>query len=148
MSTSINTIVTGIKGLISTSLGSSYISLPYAYDINNNSKIVAKGYSVIPQGLSEVDGVSRSIYVDQTFQIIVNDKYLSSTTNDTAKQDLIMGLYNKMLDIYQSIVVNKAGAPSIVLIVNNMSIGDPEILEDNDFVSLRMDINVKHRYNF
>lgn len=148
MSSHVSNIISGLKTVISTTLGSTYAELPFGYNIDDNSKIVArKGYSCKPSGTSEVDGINKVYTVDQGFEIILNDVFLSSSTNDSAKRSAIISLYDKIFDIYVEIVKQKAGNPANVMIVNNMSIEEPEIFEEADFATIRMRLNIKHRFS-
>jgi len=146
MSTHITDITASIKSIVAITLGSTYAELPFAYNITQNAKIVGrKGYTVIPQGLNETDSVNQYYTVNQNYEIVLNDVFLPSGSNDSSKRTAIISLYDKMLDIYSAIVKQKAGHSS-VMIANNMSIKDPEIEENNDFVTSRMSFNIKHRF--
>jgi hypothetical protein len=144
----INDIATALKTTTGTYLGSDYAELPFAYRIENNSKIVAKGYTVIPKEASEEVTTNRAILVNQKFQIIINDCFLSSNASDSNKRAGIIALCDKLVGLYVEVAKNKGGLPGIIVIVSDMSIDDPEILEDNDFVCLRLNFSIKHRYNF
>lgn len=146
--THISDLVTNIKNIVSSVLGQNYAELPFGYDITQNSKIVGrKGYAVLPLGTNEVESINRAFTIDQTYEIILNDVFLPSSTNDSSKRIAIITLYDLMCDIYKELVIQKAGY-SQTLNIYNMTIGDPETYEDSDFVTLRMKVSIKHRYNF
>jgi hypothetical protein len=144
----ISTIISAIKSQAATFLGSTYSELPYAYNIAQNSKAVAKkGYTVRPLATSEYEYTNRTVSFDQNFEFILNDIYLPSTSNDSAKRSAIIALYDKALSLYALMVSTRLGS-NLVILVNNMSISEPEVLEESDYVTIRMVFSVKHKYNF
>ena len=149
MSAHITTILTGIKTIVASELGSTYSELPFAYDVSANSGVRdRKGYAVILLDASESSSTTRMATIDQQFQVILHEFFLSSQSGDSNKNSVIVSLYEKMLNIYASLISNKAGASSVVMIVDGVSIDTPEVMDDKDFITLRMTFNVKHRYSF
>jgi hypothetical protein len=144
----VSDIITAIKTVASTFLGSTYSELPYGYKVEQNSKAVAKkGYTVKPRASTEDGYINRTVSVNQNFEFVLNDIYLPSSSNDTAKKSAIIALYDKMISLYVQMVSTKLNS-SVVMQVSNMFIGEPEIIEESDYVTIRMTFTVKHRYNF
>lgn len=144
----VSDIISAIKTLSGTYLGNTYSELPYGYNIAQNSKAVAKkGYSIRPMGSSEDTFINRTVTVNHNFEMILNDVYLASSSSDSAKRTAIIDLYDKMLGLYVQMVSTRLNS-SVVMQVHNMSISSPEVLEESDYVTIRMTFAVKHRYNF
>ena len=122
-----------------------YSELDHIYDIEkNNLNNNTDRYGVAVSGLVSVSGAIKASTVDQTFQVILTQGYVSSQDDDTRIRTAINELHDKMDDILADTYNKKAGLPQIVLNVFLDSTSEPEILEDN-VVALRMDLIVKYR---
>ena len=125
-----------------------YSALKYYYDISKNDfKGNTLRYGVIPKSADSEVGVVRAVTITQEFQIILTDDYRNTPKNDQSLQSNIKALYDKMDDVLHSLYMTKLGVPSIVLLTTLNGIEEPEILEENKVVALRMNISVRYRRN-
>ncbi len=148
MSTDVANIKSGIITRISTVLGSGYSVLGYATDINKNSfKASNNRYAVLANGISQTEdkGLLGSFTVEQNFEVILTNSYAQDRAGDSSKVESGVTLMDQSLLLYKDIVEAKAGTPSIVLLVNNMSMDQAEYLEEDNVVIIRMTFGVTYR---
>lgn len=145
MSSLVTTIISGIEARLAAVL-TAYDPLRYYFDLakndyaGNNSR-----YAVIPKEVEAQAGVIRSVTVNQDFQIVLTNGYRNNPKSDTDLQAVVKDLYDKMDDVLHDLFLTKLGSPSIVLLVTLNSIEEPEILEENKVIALRMNMNVRYR---
>jgi hypothetical protein len=142
---SVSAIVTGLKSVIETTL-TSFEELNFAVETQDNPRRTSENrYAVLPLGINEVEGRNLEVTVDQTFKIKFTNNYNRNSTNDTSKQSVINSLLDNMLTVYAAIVKGKAGAPSSVMNVYNMSVENPIDMKENELIILEMSFLIRHR---
>ena len=145
MSSLVTDIITGIETRLAAVL-TTYDPLRYYFDITKNDYAGNNNrYAVVPKEVETQVGVVRSVTVNQDFQIILTSGYRNNPKSDTDLQAVIKDLYDKMDDVLNDLYLTKLGAPSIVLLLTLSGIEEPEILEDNKVIALRMNIKVRYR---
>ena len=144
MSTPITTLVSGIETKCSAYLGSSYSKIDYGIDVSKNrSRGAMKRYAVLPSGAAQVDSIG-NLVMDQIFSVKLTDGYNPGKVNDHTIQDITNSLYDKIYSLYEYLVDNKCGAASLVMNTFDLSVGDPEYL-DEEVVIIEFSFVVKHR---
>ena len=147
MSNLVDQIITGIEKRASIVL-SSYNPLRYYYDLEKNDyKGNSKRYAVLPMAAENQDGVTRSVTIEQEFQIVLTDNYTNDAKSDTDLQEVIKSLYDQQDDLLNDLALTKLGVSSIVLLVVFKGFEEPEILEESKTTALRMNISVRYRRN-
>lgn len=146
MAAIVTTILTNMLSTISTTLGAGYQELRHVYDVTKNDIRTAKlAYGVRPlSALSSDPGMLRAYTVDQSFEIILSDT-ITRGASDAERTTAIGTMFDKADEIFKVLVNTKAGAASYVLVVNNPAMSEPEFLEDNQIVLLRMQLNIRYR---
>lgn len=127
-------------------LSTGWTELKYKFSVNLNSfRDNAQRYGCIPQGMSAVEGVTRSYTVDQTFQLILTTEYVNKQ-NDSALQTSTFLLYDKMDAILKDLYLTKITlGTSIILNTPTFDIEAPEVLDEENVVALRLNLTVKYR---
>jgi len=142
----VSDITANLKTLMGTLLGVEYGELPHATVIEKNSfKNGSKKYGVLPKSLDEVDGVTCAVTADQNFDLILTDSYGGKSLNDTDKQEKTIALQELAFSVYKEIINTKAGTPAIVIHTKDLSVKDPEYLEENHIVVITATVTIKYR---
>jgi phosphotransferase system IIB component len=138
-------ITTGIEDRLAAVL-TDFSPLRFYYDIEKNDyKGNTNRYGVIPQEIESQSGVTRSVTVNQTFQIVLTTDYRNDPKSDMDLQTKVKELYNKMDELTHDLVLTKVGVPSIILLITLSGYEAPEILEEHKVIALRMDLTVRYR---
>lgn len=145
MSSNATTLISTIKTRVAQVLGATYSEIAYALDLSKNSfKGNFKRYGVLAKGSSETSSVNRYVTIDQTFELILTDSFMNTAMSDSLEQAKGPSLHDLAFDIYRDLVNSKAGSPSFVLLVNNLSISEPETMDGN-VVVVKATFNIKYR---
>jgi len=136
----------GMTSEIATTLGVNYKELPYIYDVaKNNFKTSKSRYGVRPLSTSEINGVVKATTHQQSFEVVLTEGYNESAISDSRIQAQALDAFENMHTLYKQIVLSKAGVPNSVLLVGNLTISEPEILEEDKVLVLRATIDVLYR---
>lgn len=145
MAATSSSIFDGIKTIVAANAGATFQELAYVINVEKNDlRRIKNGYGVRYLEANPSDGVTRHYTLDQRFEIIL-------TTSNPRKNDdsgLLSStstLYDLIDDIFKDLVNSKVGLPSLVLLVYQPTISEPEYLNDNDFIVLRHQVTVKYR---
>jgi len=144
----ISTIVTGIETRVAAVLGSSYSEMAYIANPNDNSfRGSSNKYGVQAGDItqSEDKGVTRSFTVTQNFHIKLTTDYASSNTGDSVKLAAEVTLLEKHLEIYKDLVNTRCGASSTVIQTLDLSVDEPEYLDDNNVILTTGSVSVVYR---
>lgn len=130
--TQVRTIVDSLTTLTDTFLGVDYTELKYKHIIEDNSELGAsKKFGVIAQDVNEVSGALGFVTVNQNYEITLTDKYKTLKGGDESKDNARIRLQDLSLNLYNEIIKQKAGSPSIVINVLDLSSVLEELEEDN-----------------
>lgn len=112
--------------------GPEYNKLKYLDDINKNSFGQGHGerYGVRPGITPEFDGVTKHLTYTQTFQFVLTKGFCNDGVSDTDQYEAFLDLHEIALTFNNKVINTKAGLPSRVLNVVNLSLADPVFLED------------------
>lgn len=109
----------------------------------NDLRSAEKSFAVRHLAANTADGVQRYYTMDHGFEVMVSRVFVDRL-DDIQIQEVINELYSKLDDIITEALIKKLGLPSIVMIVSDPSISEPEVLE-NRSVLMRLQMNVKYR---
>lgn len=135
----------GLTTTLGTTLGSPYQELSHMINIEaENLKGNKQRYGVRPLGGSSAAGLTRNYTLDHEFEIIISDEYFPNPSNDQNQREAAFGLFNKMDSFLKEVFISKAGLPSIILNIDNISMDEPNY-EIKNVVILRAQLNIKYR---
>lgn len=136
-------ILNAIESRVNTVL-SSYKRLKYSYDVEKNNKRASDdAYGIGAGAGSSVEGTFRTITMDQEFFVILT-KDFGGRSDDNAERTALKAIYDDMENLYRDLFQSKIGIPSVVYLVSELSLDEPEKIADN-VISVRMSFTVKHR---
>jgi hypothetical protein len=145
MSNYVEQILTETKALIATELGSDYQELQYIYELEKNTVRGARlAYGVRPLAADTAESVTRVYTLDHVFEVILTDTFARGD-NDSQRETALNTMYDKSDEIFKELVNHKINLASFVLNIFNPSLSDPEFLDDNKMIVLRMQYIVKYR---
>lgn len=122
----------------------SYKRLKYSYDLEKNNKRASDDAYGIGAGAGlSVEGTFRTITMDQEFFVILT-KDFGGRSDDNAERTALKAIYDDMETLYRDLFQSKIGIPSVVYLVSELSLDEPEKIADN-VISVRMSFTVKHR---
>jgi hypothetical protein len=144
MATVVEDIFDAITTTTGSTLGTDWIKLrrvfaPEVLDL----RTAEQAYGVKHLAASSADGVTKFYTLDHGFEVILSRTF-ADRLDDTDIQDTINDLYDKADDLLVEFFLNKLGLPATVLVIDQPSLGEPEVL-DNQVVILRVGFNVKYR---
>jgi len=141
MSTIVGDIRQKLKEVVISETG--YSELPFVRDIEkNDSRRFDKGYGVVSLGATETEGVTRTIAMDQTYELVLT-RTVNRTLDESQMEDTIDDLHDKAIEIFKTALQTKLGLPG-VLNVFEPSISAPEFLDEINGVALRFELIVKY----
>lgn len=140
--------VTDILGAIETRvqavLPNTYSRLRYTYDLEKNEfRDIEDGYAIGVASGETVTGINRAATFDQTFFVIITDRYINRGT-DAKEREILKDIYDNLETVYKDIFQSKAGLGNIILVVQDIGFEEPEKLSDGT-LSVRMNFTVKYR---
>lgn len=145
MSTLVTQIHTAIESLVASQLGGSYQKMRKIYNPNENDLRNAKSsYAVLHGAASNSEGVTRVYTLNQSFRVQLMTTFIDRL-DDTKIQTEINSLYDKIDAILVNMHLTKLGLSSIVLLVNEPFIDEPQVLFENTAVLMSFGINVRYR---
>ena len=146
MSTQITDLKDSIKAEVAAELGANYKELAYLEVIEKNSfRTGSERYGVRSLEASEQSGVTGVYTMKQAFEVVISKGYIQSSIDDTEQVTKSYEIRESFLDIYKRLVNNKAGIPSVVMLVTNLVISEPEYLEDDKLTLVRMQFEIIYR---
>lgn len=140
-------LVDSVKTRMSNFLGSGYSELTNVTEIEKNAfKGANQRYGVLALEANEVAGVTCFLTVDQQFELTLTNGYYSNVkASDEDKRTKTLELQDLMFDVYKDLKSNKAGRPDLVMHVLDLTIQDPEFLEENHVVAIKATLTIKYR---
>lgn len=145
MSTIVQDILTQTKALAATTFGATYQELRYVYDVaKNDIRSGRLAYGVRPLSAATSAGVTRVYTMDHVFELVMTDT-AARTDSDENAEDALNVMYSKADDLFKAMVNTKISLASTVLNVFNPSISEPEFIDDQKLIVLRMQFTVMYR---
>lgn len=140
----ITTLISGIETKAVEFLGSDFKKISYGIDLaKNKSGGSKKSFAALPQEANQEDSIG-ALVVNQGFKIRLTDSYNPGKLNDHNSQDITNLLYDEVYDLFEYLVVNKCGTPSLVMSTFGLSVAAPEYLEE-EVVVIEFSFTIKHR---
>lgn len=109
----------------------------------NDLRNAKNSYSILHGAATFAQGITRYYEMNQRFTIQLMTTYVSRL-DDANVQTELNTLYDKIDSIFVNLFLSKLAIPTIVLIVNEPTIDEPVIL-DNQAILIRFGINVRYR---
>lgn len=145
MSNIVTQIHGAIETLVATQLGGTYEKMRKIYNPSENDMRNAKSsYAVLHGAASNAEGVTRVYTLNHSFRVQVMTSFVDRLDNANIQTE-INSLYDKIDAILVNMHLTKLGLPSIVLLVNEPSIDEPQVLFENTAVLISFGINVRYR---
>lgn len=145
MSTLVSTLVTSITSACTSVLPVTYKALEYTYDITKNTFNQSnKRYGVIPLSATEITtGVTKAYTVDHRFRVILTDGWDTSMKTDADRQSKVITLQDAAHDIYKEVYQTRNG--STTLWCGNLTLSEPEFLDDNRVIVISLEFDLRYR---
>lgn len=145
MATFVSQILTQIKAIIAAELGNTYTELPRIYDLSKSDLRRARlGYGVRPLDATPAETVVRAYTLDHGFEIILTDT-IARDDSDAQRETVLNTMYDKADEIFKDLVNQKINLATFVMNVSQPSLSEPEFIDENKLVILRMQFIVKYR---
>lgn len=146
MSTVSLDISNAIKTAINSVMGVEYKEMAYSNDVSLNSfKNCQTQFTVQARDVFQVDSVTKHLTFSQTFGVVLTKGYCGGDLTDEESVATSFELRQKMLELYVHLVNTKAGLPSRVMNVVELSMDTPEYLFDEKVTVLRGSFNIIYR---
>lgn len=141
-------ITTAIKAEISAELGASYRELAYVENVAKNTfRSGNNRYGVRALGAIQIPGVTKTVTITQDFEIVLTKGFVESNLDDDPQVAMSYDNRENLLDIYKRLVNNRAGLPGTVLNIFDMTISEPEFLEDDKIAIQRANMSITYRFS-
>lgn len=144
----IRDITNAMKSEVSAELGVNFRELAYLEDVSKNSFRTGNDrYGVRALGGFQVPGVTKNVTITQTFEIVLTKGYIESNIDDEPQVEKSYDNRENLLDIYKRLVNNRGGLPGTILNIFDMSISEPEFLDDDKVAIQRATMSITYRYS-
>ena len=147
------TAITDIKASLESELEAEltgFTKLSYVEDVAKNTfrKTGTKDcYGIRALGASQLPGVTKTVTLNQEFEVILTKGYTQSTVSDTSQVTDSLDLRAEFLGLYKRYVNDKGGLPGTILNITDLILAEPEYLEDDKVVVQRATMNIQYRYS-
>lgn len=143
-----NSIVGDIVSFLETSVQSAIPSITkskHYYNFNKNDAVRNEFvFAVRPGRASSVNGVTRSVTVQQDFEIQISRDYVEKSSDDLSLRAAIDLIYRDNETIFREVSLRK-GAVSAVLMVGIPSFDQPDVNENQKSVSIVFTYPITYR---
>ena len=144
----ITDLTSGIESTMATTLGAAYSKLPYVNDITkNNFNANNNRYGVLVGSSSQSDTVTKHVTMSQSFTMVITKAYIDDGVSDTDSQSKQQEIQDLVLDVFKDLYNTKAGVPLIFLNITDLSVGEPEIVNESEFLAIRASFNILYRFS-
>jgi hypothetical protein len=144
MATIVKDIFDAITTTTQTELGSTWNKLRRVYAPElNDFRTGENAFAVKHLSASSADTTLRFYTLDHLFEVILSRSFVERLSDDEI-QIAINDLYDQADKLLVKFFISKLGIPANVMIVDQPSLSEPEVLE-NQLVILRVGFNVKYR---
>ena len=126
-------------------LGSGYQKLRHVFNVEKNDlRNTRLGFRVRPLGAIPATTVTKTYTLDHDFELVLTD-YAARTDNDLQRIESLDVMYDKADEIFKDYINSKINLADIVLLVDSPTLLEPEFVNDNKVIVLRMQFTVKWR---
>ncbi len=119
--------------------------LKYSYELEkNNLRNGANAWGAgIGAGDPDDSGVIKSITLNQSFFVVVTEKF-TNRSDDSALIESMKTVYDNLEMVFLDFTSSKIGIPSIILIVEQPTLDEPDKVGENT-ISVKANFIIKHR---
>lgn len=143
--TSVSSLVSSIKEKTAYLLGNEWSEINYVNDTEKNtSKGVTNRYGVRALPSVEVPGVTKAVTTDQTFEVVLTDRFINNNLSDSAEQTVSQTLQDKALSLYRYYIETRLNNLN-VLNLTEYTCEEPEVNEKSKYVTVRFTFKVRLR---
>lgn len=141
----VQSLVQSLTTVCSSFLGAEYSEMKFKRKIEDNSFMGStKKYGVVSGDISDMSGATRFVTVTQNFDINLTNSYITTANGDSPKDNAIVELQDKGLELYREILNTKANNPAIVMNINSLSSNIEELEEDKVIVN-KLSFDITYR---
>lgn len=145
MAATVGNILGEMKVLAAAYLGTDWQEMPNVYDLTKcDARRNAKSYGARPLAASDVGTVTNAYALNQGFELVLMDT-LPRKSDSSQATAIITDLYDKHDEIFKAMVRVKMNLGTVVMIVNEPQLSEPEFINGQEFVALRQQFNVRYR---
>lgn len=145
MSNIVEGINDDLKTVVTNSVGAGWSELDHVYDLEKNSfRTNFQRYGVIPDSAVQSLSISKYYTMEQNFIVILTDRYMDRSRNDTDKKATVFTLFNKMDEIFKEAYLTRINNANVVNI-KELAMDTPEFLEEEKMVVLRATFTIIYR---
>jgi len=145
MATVVQDIVDGINAEIQAELPT-WKPLAYLQDVQKNSyRTQSDRFGVRALGAIERETVTKRLTIDHTFEVVLTKGYQQSNIDDSEQIQAGLDLRAIMLDLKVRLTDTNAGAPGVVIQVQNLAMEPVEYLEEDKVAVLRSTMDITYR---
>lgn len=145
MANIVEQIIDESKSIATTTFGVTYQELRFFYDVEKNSvRGMRLAFAIRPLSASPAESVVGVYTVQHSFELILTDS-VARADDDSQRETALDTMYSQADEFFKAIINSKINLPTIVLIVESPSFSEPEFVDDNKLVILRMQYDVRWR---
>lgn len=146
MSNLVEQIANSMETQIASVVGSEYAELDYKFDVSKNDFFNNKQrFGVIPQGASTGLSITKVYTLDHSFEVILTHDYINKDKTDADQRRVTYELFDKLDEIFKQLYRSKAGLTNIVLNIGELTVSEPEFLDEESLAILRAQLLVTYR---
>lgn len=147
MSKIVGDIYDSVKSIIVANIPAAYQELKFVHDVEqNDTRVLEKGYGLRFLSGDPVESLTKSYHIDQNFEMVLTNTN-PRQANDSQAITVEKDLYDAADDVLNKLILTQAGQPGTVLLVSSPSFSEPELLQENQFVVLRVQFIIRYRRN-
>jgi len=145
---SLSTILTGLETRAA-AVFTGKTALKHVWNLDlNTAEGMKNHYGIKPLGRTQTEGVTKFVTADQDFEVILTDTFISVKRGDSAVIDKITALHILIDNFYKDLQETKAGTPSEVINVTNLSVDEAEVDIESNNVVVTASFTIRYRNNF
>lgn len=122
--------------------------LKHVWDITANKTLgLSNHWGIRPLSRTQVSGVTKFVTVDQGFEIILSQDFVTTSRGDASVIDKIAELHQDIDTFYSDLQETKAGNTDIIN-VSDLTVEEAEVDNNSSNVIVRGQFTIRYRYNF
>jgi hypothetical protein len=145
MAATVGSIITEIKSVASSKLGSEWKEVPNVYKLSGtDTRRGSKSYGARPLAAGSTGTVTNAYALDHQFELVLMDVFPNKSDSAQAEA-VISNLYDKQDEIFKQIARSKINLPTTVMLVSEPQLSEPEFINGQELIALRQQFNVRYR---
>ena len=117
--------------------------LDYSYELEKNSSRSDDSWGAGAGSADWATGVTRAVTLDSNFFVVIGNKF-TNRSNDNSEITALKEVYDNIETVFLDFASSKLGIPSTVLVVESLTLDEPEKIGKN-IISVKANFIVKHR---